>query len=76
MNEVKFYRVEFKSDPGSAHYFGSLSGIYSFFSEQEIGCKVSRLWAVKIRPGFPYVGSKCTISQEVLIRKKTKRGVK
>lgn len=72
----KFYRVEFPAPVGdrSVFYFGSLAAIYEVFTAEQIGCKVTRLWNVGIDPGRPYVGSRCTISQEELIRKRTKRG--
>ncbi|MCX6222476.1 MAG: hypothetical protein NTZ69_16005 [Bacteroidia bacterium] len=69
----KIYRVEIKS-PTGVFYFGSLSAIYDRFSVAEIGCKVTRLWNKGVPMGTPYKNSKCTISQEVLIRKNTKRG--
>lgn len=77
MTESKFYRVEFREPvpPDAAYYFGSLAAIYERFTSKEIGCKVSRLWAVKIMPGFPYEGSKCIISQEIMYHKKTMRGI-
>jgi hypothetical protein len=76
MSESKFYRVAFREPVGShdSYYFGSLSAIYETFTAEQIGCKVERLWAVNVCPGHPYVGSRCTVSQEVLYRKKTKRG--
>lgn len=77
MTKSKFYRVEFREPvpPDTAYYFGSLSAIYERFTSKDIGCKVTRLWALKITPGCPYEGSRCTVSQEIMYHKKTKRGI-
>lgn len=73
---IKIYRVSFQEPVGSQYdfYFGSLAAIYEVFTADDIGCQVSRLWAVKITPGHPYENAKCIISQEFLVRKKSKRG--
>jgi len=68
------FRVSFS--PDAAYYFGSLFAIYERFTSDDIGCNVERLWAVKITPGSPYEGSKCTVSQEIMYHKKTNRGNK
>lgn len=54
------------------YFFGSLSAIYDTFSAEQVGCKVSRLWNLKITPDNPYIGRKCTITKEPLGRKKHK----
>lgn len=78
----KIYRVVLRNIPvritellglKEAFYFGSMAAIFEVFTPEEIGCTVRRLWALKIRPGAPYVGQKATVSQEVLIRKTTNR---
>lgn len=78
MTESNFYRVEFREPvaPDAAYYFGSLSAIYERFTADDIGCNVERLWAVKITPGCPYEGSRCTVSQEIMFHKKSNRGIK
>lgn len=74
--QAYIYRVSFKNEPAgdnvwiTDHFFGSLSAIYDTFTAEQIGCKVSRLWNLKITPQNPYLGRKCTISKEPLVRKK------
>lgn len=58
--------VEGKTD----YFFGSLSAIYDTFTVEQVGCKVSRLWNLKITPEKPYIGRKCTITKEPVQRKK------
>lgn len=77
------YRVSFKEPTKPAtpkddwdkvertdYFFGSLAAIYETFSAAQIGCRVSRLWNLKITPEKPYLGRKCTITKEPFIRKK------
>ena len=77
--KVPFYRVVFKSPPGSdgqvEFFFGSLAAIYDVFDHEIIGCKIENLWNKNLsEPGSVWTGSLCSISNHVLIRKKTKRG--
>ncbi len=73
------YRVSFKEAPFNGEgdpagktefFFGSLSSIYDMFSNEQIGCKVQRLWNIKITEETPYIGRKCAITKEPLTRKK------
>jgi hypothetical protein len=66
------YRVSFKeSINGKTDYiFGSLAAIYDTFTPYQIGCKVQRLWNCQITEEKPYKGRKCTITKELLHRKK------
>lgn len=68
------YRVSFKEpvNDKTDYFFGSLSAIYETFSAAQIGCRVSRLWNLKITPEKPYLGRKCTISKEPVKRKPQK----
>ena len=68
------YRVSFKEPKNGRtdYFYGSLSAIYTNFAPEEIGCKVERLWNVKITEYNPYFGRKCTITKECLTRKKQK----
>lgn len=70
--QTHIYRVSFREpvDDKTDHFFGSLSAIYETFSPEQIGCKVSRLWNLKITLESPYIGRKCTITKEPFIRKK------
>lgn len=78
-NQKHIYRVLFKESPFSGEgepagktefFFSSLSAIYDIFSAEKIGCKVSRLWNLKITPESPYNGRKCTITKEPISGKK------
>jgi hypothetical protein len=70
------YRVSFNEPMNGKtdYFFSSLSAIYTDFSAEEIGCKVTRLWNIKITPDRPYIGRKCTITKEPLHRKKQTHG--
>ena len=56
MSELEFiYRVAFnepplENDDSWEFYFTSLSAIYEKFTPEQVGCKVSRLWNLKITP--------------------------
>lgn len=69
------YRVSFKEpvNDKTDYFFGSLAAIYETFSAAQIGCRVSRLWNLKITPEKPYLGRKCTITKEPLSRKRQKK---
>lgn len=60
MSELEFiYRVAFnepplENDDSWEFYFTSLSAIYEKFTPEQVGCKVSRLWNLKITPDKPY----------------------
>jgi hypothetical protein len=66
------YKVSLKEpiDGKPDYIFGSLSAIYDTFTPYQIGCKVQRLWNIKITEDNPYIGRKCTITKELLHRKK------
>lgn len=69
------YKVAFKVPPiqGNSRtefYFHSLAAIYDQLTPEMVGCKVSRLWNVKITPQAPYANRLCTITQEPVSRKK------
>lgn len=72
---VSFKKAPFEGEPAgkTEFFFGSLSAIYDAFSSLQIGCKVQRLWNIKITEDNPYIGRKCTISKEVLKRKKQQK---
>lgn len=65
------YRLSFKEpiDGKTDYFYGSLSAIFTNFTPEEIGCKVHRLWNLKITEDEPYIGKKCTITKESLTRK-------
>lgn len=68
------YRVAFPTppidgDPRMTFYFGSLAAIYELFSPQQLGVALRTLWNKKTADGNPYLGEKCVITREELIRK-------
>lgn len=67
---VSFKEPPFKDDARSDFYFTSLSAIYEQFTPEQIGCKVENLWNLKISTDKPYFGRKCTITKELLTRKR------
>ena len=73
--QAYIYRVSFKEPVNDKwdYFFGSLSAIYDTFSAEQVGCKVSRLWNLKITPETPYIGRRCTISKEPVKRKPQRR---
>lgn len=69
------YKVAFKEPPiqgdsRTEFFFHSLAAIYDELTPEMVGCKVSRLWNVKITPQAPYANRVCTITQEPVSRKK------
>lgn len=70
--QTHIYRVSFREpvDDKTDYFFGSLAAIYDTFTADQVGCKVSRLWNLKMTHETPYVGRKCTITKEPLTRKK------
>lgn len=69
------YRVAFKEPPmegdsRTEFFFHSLAAIYDQFTPAMVGCKVSRLWNVRITPECPYENRLCIISKEPISRKK------
>ncbi|MDR1129439.1 MAG: hypothetical protein LBK96_00465 [Prevotellaceae bacterium] len=65
------YRVSFKEPKNGKtdYFFGSLSAIFTNFAPEDTGCRVTRLWNLKITEEKPYNGRKCTITKELVVRK-------
>ena len=65
------YRVSFKEpiNGKTDYFFSSLSAIFTIFAPSQVGCKVQRLWNLKITEERPYVGRKCTVTKESVMRK-------
>jgi hypothetical protein len=76
--EKYIYRVSFNEPVNGKtdYFFGSLAAIYTEFSPQDIGCKVSRLWNLKITETTPYAGKKCAITKELFVRKSQTKNLK
>lgn len=85
MTKNYIYKVSFKKAPFEGEgepagktefFFGSLSAIYDTFTTNQIGCKVQRLWNCRITEANPYIGKKCTVTKEILKRKKQQKSTK
>lgn len=75
MSEEHIFRVKFNEPPIAGDeckdfYFHGLSAIYEVFTEEQIGCKVSRLWNIGVTQGNAYNGRLCRITREPVRRKK------
>lgn len=78
MNHKQIYKVEFKeltypqgpraeeTSPGTTFYFSSLAAIYDFFTSNQIGCQVQRLWSCGVSRETEYKGKRCTVSRVIL----------
>ena len=71
--KVKFKTPPTEGDERTEFFFSSLAAIYDLFTPEQVGCAVSRLWALKVSDGNTYEGRKCTISREEVRRKAQKR---
>lgn len=74
MTKASVYRVSFKNPPLADDdrrdfFFSSLSAIYDMFTDEQIGCKVTRLWNLGVSQGNPYNGKLCKITKEPLTSK-------
>lgn len=76
-NIYQVYKVTFKDPPlpndeRKEFFFTSLSAIYDTFTPEQIGCKVSRLWNVRVSGGSRYENRLCVIIREEVTRKTQK----
>ena len=74
MTKSSIYKVAFKAPPLSdddktEFFFTSLSAIFDTFTPKQVGCKVSRLWNIRVSQGQPYVGRLCQITKEEMTAK-------
>ena len=71
-----FYSVKLKKpfNGKSDFFFGSLSAIYETLTSEQLGVGLGRLYNIGVSRGEKYDGRLCCITQNTLIRKKTKRG--
>lgn len=77
MGEIHIYRVAFKEPPVEGEertefFFHSLKGIYEAFTPAQIGCKVERLWNLRLARGGSYEGRLCSVTREPIGRKRRK----
>ena len=63
-------RVKFHvpKDGQTEYYFGSLKAIYMYFTEEEIGCKLSTLYQNPLSAESQKVTDKCIISRHTVYR--------
>ena len=74
MTVTTIYRVAFnelpiQGDDRREFFFSSLSAIYETFTDEQVGCKVTRLWNLGVSQGNPYDGKLCQITREPLTSK-------
>lgn len=74
MTVTTIYRVAFNEPPIQGDnrrefFFSSLSAIYETFTDEQVGCKVTRLWNLGVSQGNPYNGKLCRITKEPLTSK-------
>lgn len=74
MTKSSIYRVVFNEPPLAdddrrEFFFTSLSAIYDTFTPEQVGCKPSRLWNIKVSQGQPYNGRLCQITKEEVTAK-------
>lgn len=75
MTVTTIYKMAFKEPPiqgddRTEFYLTSLAGIYETFTDEQVGCKVTRLWNLGVSQGNPYNGKLCQITREPLTSKK------
>lgn len=71
------YRVKFKEPPlngddRTEFFFTSLAAIYEVFNPDQIGCKVNRLYNIRLPDGQAYDGKRCQIFKETIHSKAQK----
>lgn len=65
MSGEYIYRVASKQPPAGAEdghtefFFHSLAAIYDFFTAEQVGCQVTRLWNIGVSDGTAYEGRQC-----------------
>lgn len=74
MTARKIFKVVFKEPPmidddSTEFFFSSLSAIYETFTPEQIGCKVTRLWNLRVSRGYPYFGKRCEITLTTIMSK-------
>lgn len=71
--KVKFDFAPLKDDNRTEFYFGSITSIFTVFSEKLIGTNVAALWKHGLGNGNTYYGQYCKITAELLVRSPHKR---
>lgn len=62
--------IKVKKATGEEAFFGSIAAIYDVFTAKELRVSANRLYAVRVTKDKPYKNKVCTISKEVVHRKK------
>lgn len=73
----KIYHIELKEKKPKDHYFGSKTGVFDVFTQDDIGMSLQSLWNADLTK-YPFCieNNKCIIRLGNLHRKKTNRGGK
>ena len=75
MSGEYIYRVASKQPPAGAEdghtefFFHSLAAIYDFFTAEQVGCQVTRLWNIGVSDGTAYEGRQCISPASRLLAK-------
>lgn len=74
LNRKYIYRVRFADNVfgfgDKDYFFSSLTAIFRIFSPEQIGCGIGRLWNLRISAGGIYRSAQCTVSRELLYRRR------
>lgn len=65
---VHFFIPPIEGDHRTDFFFSSIAAIYTMFTPRQIGCGVSRLWAINLAENA-YTSRYCIIRRETVIRK-------
>lgn len=73
--QEQIYKVSFKFPPIKGNetkdfYYFCMAAIYDHFTPNQIGCKVTRLWALGVAKGNTYESDTCTIQRVPCYRKR------
>lgn len=72
---VHFFVPPIEGDHRTDFFFTSMAAIYTMFTPRQIGCGVSRLWAIDLSKNA-YTSRYCIIRREPVIRKQQGQNVK
>ena len=78
MAQDSIYKVAFATPPLSdddrtEFYFTTVVAIYDMFTARQVGCGCRRLYNLKVPSGVPYVGKRCKITKELILKKRRKK---
>lgn len=71
--QTNIYRVAFHNPPQAdgktEFYFTSLAAIYDIFTDEQVGCELNALYAMRVSRGKAYRSELCIITRESLVSK-------